>query len=184
MAHPTLGEALASEAELLRALSRQLLELQKMGLSELKQRFADLFGLEAKSKNLPFLRRKLAFRLQERLEGGLSPQARERLAELTPSEIPLPSTAPSRPPSASVPPIPQRNLKERDPRLPPPGFILEREYKGISHEIEILDRGFRYRGRTYTSLSTIAKEITGVSWSGFAFFGLNLPKGKDSHGQA
>jgi len=36
----------------------------------------------------------------------------------------------------------------------------------------VLDQGFEYAGRTYKSLSEIARAITGTRWSGPAFFGL------------
>ena len=36
-----------------------------------------------------------------------------------------------------------------------------------------VDTGFQMDGRTYGSLSAIAKKITGVNWSGPRFFGLN-----------
>ena len=32
--------------------------------------------------------------------------------------------------------------------------------------------GFEYDGRTYRSLSAVAKRITGQQWNGFLFFGL------------
>jgi hypothetical protein len=38
--------------------------------------------------------------------------------------------------------------------------------------VKVLDDGFEYEDRHYTSLSTIAGEITGTRWNGFAFFGL------------
>lgn len=60
----------------------------------------------------------------------------------------------------------------RDPRLPAPGTVLSREHKGFEHEVEVLESGFRYRGREYRSLSAIAKEIAGTPWNGFTFFGL------------
>jgi len=52
-----------------------------------------------------------------------------------------------------------------------------REHKGYTHEVEVLDKGFHYRGRTYRSLSAIAKEIAGTPWNGFAFFGLKKGAG-------
>jgi DUF2924 family protein len=60
----------------------------------------------------------------------------------------------------------------RDPRLPPAGTVLEREYKGKTVRATVLDRGFEYRGKKYRSLSAIAQEVTGTMWNGMLFFHL------------
>ena len=53
-----------------------------------------------------------------------------------------------------------------------PGSRLMREWNGRTHEVEVLEDGFRWQGRTWRSLSRIAREITGSNWSGPRFFGL------------
>lgn len=163
------GEALAQEAGIMRKLGQQLAALEDMGLKELREQHLSLYGEEARSKNLPYLRKRLAFRLQERVEGGLSPQAQTRLEELMPEELPI---RPKSKQSKSVPTPRKVDVQPKDSRLPEQGTILTREHKGFVHEVEILEQGFRYRGRPFTSLSTIAKEITGTAWNGFTFFGL------------
>lgn len=169
MAKHAQGEALAQEAELMRKLGLQLAELQEMGLAELRAKHLELFGEEARSKNLPFLRRRLAYRLQERVEGGLSPTARAKIEKLAP--VTLPEAAKRTRMQCEIPPRMPTSMV-RDPRLPAPGSVLAREHKGFAHEVEVLDSGFRYRGREYRSLSAIAKEIAGTPWNGFTFFGL------------
>jgi hypothetical protein len=52
------------------------------------------------------------------------------------------------------------------------GTRLVREWGGMTHEVTIMDRGYAYRGRSYASLSEIARSITGARWSGPRFFGL------------
>lgn len=52
------------------------------------------------------------------------------------------------------------------------GTRLLREWGGSTHEVMIMERGYAYRGRSYTSLSEIARYITGARWSGPRFFGL------------
>ena len=48
----------------------------------------------------------------------------------------------------------------------------------------ILDDGVDYRGRRFSSLSAVAREITGARWSGPRFFGLYSPRlGKMRAGQ-
>ncbi len=53
-----------------------------------------------------------------------------------------------------------------------PGTRLHRTWKGELHEVTALETGFVYRGKTYASLSVIAREVTGTRWSGPTFFGL------------
>lgn len=57
-----------------------------------------------------------------------------------------------------------------------PGGRLIREWNGETHTVEVLEKGFAWRGQTYRSLSAIAEAITGVRWSGPRFFGLKSPK--------
>ena len=59
-----------------------------------------------------------------------------------------------------------------DPRLPPPGTYLEREYKGRRIIVKVLVDGFEFDGENYRSLSAIAHEVTGTKWNGFLFFNL------------
>ncbi len=48
-----------------------------------------------------------------------------------------------------------------DDRLPLPGTVITREYKGQTLEVTVLDRGFEHDGETYRTLSAVAKAITG-----------------------
>jgi len=69
--------------------------------------------------------------------------------------------------SASLPP-------RRPGKVPvlPPGTRLLREWQGATYEVRVLPHGFEYDGKTYTSLTAIARAITGTPWSGPAFFGV------------
>lgn len=58
-------------------------------------------------------------------------------------------------------------------KLPKVGEKLTRTYQGKDHIIEVVDGGFKYQGETFTSLTALAKKITGYkAISGPAFFGL------------
>jgi Protein of unknown function (DUF2924) len=52
------------------------------------------------------------------------------------------------------------------------GTVMMREHQGVLHEVMVVPDGFSWREKTYTSLSTIARSITGTSWNGPRFFGL------------
>jgi len=60
----------------------------------------------------------------------------------------------------------------RDPRLPAPGTTLTRTYEGKEIKAEVLDAGFKFDGKTWRSLSAIARTVSGTSWNGYLFFNL------------
>lgn len=57
-----------------------------------------------------------------------------------------------------------------------PGTWLSRTWHSEVHQVMVLENSFEYRGRRYSSLSEIAREITGTRWSGPRFFGLKSPR--------
>ena len=96
----------------------------------------------------------LAYRIQEREYGGLSHRARIRLKEIAVSLRPH-----------------KGPLRDNDSG-PQTGTKLIRSWKGEVHEVSATGTGYVYRGKTYSSLSRIAREITGTRWSGPLFFGV------------
>jgi hypothetical protein len=58
-----------------------------------------------------------------------------------------------------------------EPRLRP-GTVLMREHGGVRHTVTITPDGYVWQDRTYSSLSAVARAITGTSWNGLRFFGL------------
>ena len=67
-------------------------------------------------------------------------------------------------------------------RLPVPGTILTRKYRGRQVEAKVLPYGFEYEGQTYRSLSAVAKAVTGSHWNGHLFFGLTSVKRGNANG--
>jgi hypothetical protein len=57
-----------------------------------------------------------------------------------------------------------------------PGVKLIRSWKGVTHHVTVTNSGYVWHDRPYKSLSVIAREITGTSWSGPVFFGLKKSK--------
>ena len=55
---------------------------------------------------------------------------------------------------------------------PSSGAQIVRDWNGRTYRVEVLPEGYRFDGREYRSLSSIAKRITGTAWSGPRFFGL------------
>lgn len=52
------------------------------------------------------------------------------------------------------------------------GTHLVREWNGRMYQVEVTADGFQMDGKPYSSLSAIARKITGTPWSGPRFFGL------------
>lgn len=57
------------------------------------------------------------------------------------------------------------------------GTVLVREWNGRTYQVSVLEHGFQMDGKGYTSLTAIAKKITGAKWSGPRFFGLTGKRG-------
>jgi hypothetical protein len=98
--------------------------------------------------------RAIAYRMQERVYGGLAPATKRRLQGL-------------------VAAIEANGTEAFDPGIAlKPGTRLVREWAGQMHTVVVLENGFDYDGERYPSLSKIATRITGAHWSGPRFFGI------------
>jgi hypothetical protein len=96
----------------------------------------------------------VAYGLQAEVYGGLDAETRRLLKKAGQA-----NGEPSRP----------------QPRRLSKGSKLFREWHGETHEVLVLEKGFAWRGETHSSLSAIARAITGTNWNGWAFFGLKRP---------
>jgi hypothetical protein len=155
-------------------VARELAALQRLTLPQLRLRYAEVFGETTNANNRIWLLKKIAWRLQALAEGGLSERALRRAAELAndadlranpPKDLPMP-----------MPEMPAPR-PHADDRLPAPGTILTRPYKGVVLQVKILADGFEHDGRVYPSLSAVAKAITGSHCNGFLFFKHSLNQG-------
>jgi hypothetical protein len=79
-------------------------------------------------------------------------------------------------------PFTKRAPRTRDGIGLNPGALLVREWKGKLERVMVLDKGFAWNGRSFGSLSQVAKAITGTSWNGHRFFGLRSVNGHDPKG--
>lgn len=148
-------------------LTKELAALKRLPLGRLKDKYAEAFGEPPSGNSRPWLVRRLAWRLQERALGGLTDRARARAAGLA-DDADLRVVPPRAGSGAAVEPP----RSPADPRLPAPGTVLTRRYKGAVLEVKVRADGFEFAGRRYGSLSAVAKAATGSHCNGFAFFGL------------
>ena len=158
------------------ALDDRLKALAQMSARQLNDEYLRLFGEPPRSRHKRQLLRKIAWRVQALAEGDLSARARQRARQLA-DDAQLRLTPPS---THALPdafqPEPKHHAAQTDRRLPMPGALLTRTYKGRSIQVMVLDKGFEYEGQRYRSLSAVARAVTGSHWNGFHFFGVGRAK--------
>jgi hypothetical protein len=161
-------------------LEKEVARFRQMTVIELRARYAELFGEPTGVTNKGWLCKRLAWRLQALAEGDLSERARRRASELA-CDADLRLLPPRQQRAQSLEPgqtLAAVMAQDRpDPRLPPPGTVLLRKYRGESLQVKVLPEGFEYQGEGYPSLSAVAKAITGSHCNGFLFFRLNARGG-------
>src|SRR5260370_22624205 len=157
---------------------RVVAAIEKWGgltVAVLKNKYRELIGEESKSSNKQFLSRRIAWHLQAKAEGDLSDRAGRRAAAIAEDQdlrTRDPQAFTSRPPEARAGSTAGFSGPQRDYRLPKPGTLLMRRFRGRQILVKVLDDGFEYQGHHYGSLSAIAREVTCTAWNGLLFFGL------------
>ena len=133
---------------------RKIAELASMSPSQLRALWRECWRRPAPTMAPDLLRRGIAWKLQSRVDGVLSPETKRAL-EVAATRLrrgePLTS-------SRLV------SLK--------PGTRLLREWRGKVHQVVVLEQGYEHEGRHFTSLTQVASAIAGTRWSGPLFFGL------------
>ena len=129
--------------------AREIAGLGDLPRPGLVERWVELHGsVPPKTLTKDLLIRGIAYELQVRQFGGLSPAERKLLAGLAEARVtPAPGTLKS-------------------------GSRLYRCWQGVTHEVLVIEGGFSWRGTSYASLSEVARAITGTRWSGPRFFGV------------
>jgi hypothetical protein len=160
------------------AVLMEIENLRRASLAGLREKFREVFQEETQSRHREHLFRRIAWRLQALAEGDLSERARGRAHQIA-KDADLRMIAPRdffQVNGERVQTTPSdRSRGKRDSRLPLPGVLLSRKWKGRTILVEVLAEGFKYENRHYTSLSAIAVAVTCTRWNGLAFFGLNRP---------
>jgi len=162
------------------AIDKLLAALPAMSIGELCRRYRELFGNEPRCRHRQLLVHEIAWKVQADEDGDLPEElkqyalaiarncalrerigdnaARRRNGENLGQEV-----------TTSV-------VTDHDPRLPLPGSLLSKDFKGETYVVKVLDGAFEFADKRYTSLSAVAREITGTKWNGFLFFGLTKEK--------
>jgi len=125
-------------------------DFETMDRTALSAVWSEIFGTPIpKRLSSPFLRRFLAFEAQARQFGGLPKGFAVKLAKMADDKT-----------------------DTKSPALRPGGRLI-REWNGVTHAVDVIEGGFLWDGQRHSSLSAIARAITGTRWSGPRFFGLN-----------
>jgi hypothetical protein len=163
-----------------KSMEQTVAALGRMTIPQLRAKYLEVFGEPSRSGNRDFLFKRVAWRVQSLAEGGLSERARRRAEELA-CDSDVRTTVPRTPASStSVGKTVTRPAPSAHDRLPIPGTVLTRKYRGRQVEVKVLPAGFEHDGQTYHSLSAVAKAVTGSHWNGHLFFGLTTLK-RGSH---
>jgi hypothetical protein len=141
-------------------LAKELAILPSLRREELMERWHKYYDCKPPFKiSKELLLMAVAYRMQEMVYGGLSSAKRRYLLNVA---VDLKAG---------------RHQLRSYPRIKP-GTRLLREWRGVTHEVTILENGVLYRGQTYRSLSEVACAITGAHWSGPLFFGIKSARKK------
>src|SRR6202035_5144739 len=128
-------------------------KVKSLGIDALRARWRLTFGVTPpKGLTKSILGHMIAYRIQEEAFGGLDRETVKLLDRLARGEKPGELN---------------RRLKA--------GTVLIREYQGERHTVTVVPDGFVWQDTIYSSLTTIARAITGTAWNGPRFFGLRVP---------
>lgn len=158
------------------SLKDDIRQVEQLKGAALREKYREVVGVETRSNNRPYLIKSIVKKLEERRVNDAPNDASERakVDSATPEKATIKTKPAGQQAKSSA-----TSRRKRDPRLPPPGAIVEKEHEGKTLRIEILEDGFLYKGEGYRSLSAIAKAVTGTVWNGFLFFERALLEAKE-----
>lgn len=145
-------------------IATELSSLENLDLDALRSRWLKVTGRPApRVFRSALLRKALAHEIQVAAFGGLSAGLKRRLRDLA--------------------------VAARDGRFDEalgtpsikPGTLLVRVWQGTNYRVTVTSDGFAWNGKSYHSLSSIAKAITGTNWNGWLFFGLKRSDGRNKN---
>ena len=145
------------------SLSSQLAAIAMMTYSELHVAWRRHYrAVPPKKMSRDILELGIAWKIQENKLGGLGTAVKRQIAELA------------------------RTMEAKSDLAKPRAISLKsgarllRTWEGVTHEVMVVEDGFIWAGKTWRSLSAIARDITGTRWSGPRFFGLTATTEPDT----
>ncbi len=166
------------------ALPDQLAALATMSPDQLRAEWRRVYPTPPPPRLTPdLLRRGIAYRLQERIHGGLpnhiarelDRMAKRKIADMAAAAVAAATATSTASGEGSGARGSRRDgivaRRVDEPRLRP-GTRLVRSWQGRTYSVLVTEHGFVMDDREYPSLSRIAEAVTGTHWSGPRFFGL------------
>ena len=146
--------------------------LRLMTVGALRLEWMKLYGESTRSRNRDYLWKRLAWRVQELAHGGLSDDARKRINDLD-----VEGFIRARTPNVAAPAADSERRLARDPRLPSPGSVITKQYKGRELRVVVRENGLELDGTMYPTATALAKSVTGSkSINGWLFLGITKRK--------
>lgn len=145
-------------------ITEQLAALDTATTDQLIADYQRLHKKAPRTRNRPWLIKRVAWAIQADAFGGLSKSATQRL-DLLIGQLDGPLGTSGRTVTAVLP-------SARKPNAPPVGTTLTREWRGQQIVVNVRDNGFEHDGVLYRSLSAVASKVTGAHWNGNLFFNL------------
>ena len=136
-----------SQTPMTDAVRDDLLALQHLTMPELIEKWRLLFNREPPKYGELFMRRRLAYRIQELAYGGLSDAAKRKIESVN------------------------GNVRRTHTGLRI-GTLIVRTWRDVKYEVRVCRDGFEWNGKVFKSLSAVARAITGVNRNGHLFFGV------------
>ena len=150
------------------SLQAKIDEMRAITMNRLQALYIEVFGQPTFSTHRDHLVRRIAWKLQASEHGDVSTAARERALQIA-NEADL-QGRPGHPRTRGS--LKRSPRKTADHKLLPPGTELSRIYRDRTIVVKVLEKSFEYEGEYYTSLSAVARAVTGTPWNGLVFFGL------------
>ena len=156
-----------------KSILSQISALQRKSVSDLQAEWLRLYGEPTRSRNRDYLWKRLAWRVQELAHGGLSDASKQRIDALAGENFQR-----ARTPAAMAPgTAPDTPRPRRDPRLPAPGTVITKAYKGRELRVVVREDGLELDGTMHATATALAKSVTGSkSINGNLFLGITKRK--------
>jgi hypothetical protein len=136
-------------------IGARIIDLKALATADLQFEWQRLYRVSPPTRlSRDLLIRGVAYRLQEQAYGGLTLGTRRVLRSFADGSD-------------------EQGRSRAPPTILKPGTKLVREWHERVHTVSVLEDGFEYQGERYRSLTQIARQITGVHWSGPLFFGIS-----------
>ena len=138
------------------SVAAQIANLACRPMSELWTLWDRYFQSRPEYPNRTHVESRIAYKMQEEAFGGLSPVIKQRLEAIGANHSKI-----------------KLRARPREFHFAP-GTMLVREWGEREHQVTVTAEGlFEYEGRHFSSLTAVARHITGSHWSGPLFFGLD-----------